>query len=297
MTDLSVRLARDVSIINSAINGIISDEYSCCKADEVIAAEEYSLNAGGKRIRPVLCLEFYKLFGGKNDVSRIAACLELVHTFSLIHDDMPEMDNDELRRGQPTAHIKFGAATALLAGDGLAILPYKVISNEALENNLSSDTAVALMGLLAGASGNEGMISGQMLDIQGETRALSESEILQTYSLKTGALLKCSCLFGAILAGADRDMLAQTEIYAENIGLAFQLVDDMLNIRSTEEELGKPIGTDKDRNKSTLVGLMGEESVIKLINECTDNAIKAISCYDGSEFLVQLARELVERRK
>lgn len=296
MSNYNSRITEDIAIINNAIAEIIRDEYSACSADKVVEAEEYSLNAGGKRIRSLLSLEFYKLFGGKADVSKLAACLELVHTFSLIHDDMPEMDNDELRRGKPTTHIAYGSATALLAGDGLAILPFKVISDSALKGEISFETATKLTNLLACSSGNEGMIAGQIIDIDGETRDLSHDEILEMYRRKTGALIKCACLFGAVLAGANDEQLQDTETYAENIGVVFQLVDDILNINSTAEELGKPVGTDKDRNKSTLISHIGEDAVLKMVSESTDKAIKAIESYDGAEFLIQFAEEMAKRK-
>lgn len=296
MSDYNTRITEDIALINNAITEIICEEYSACSANKVIEAEEYSLNAGGKRIRPLLCLEFYKLFGGERDVSKLAACLELVHTFSLIHDDMPEMDNDELRRGKPTTHIAYGSATALLAGDGLAILPYKVISDSALEGDISFETATKLTNLLACSSGNEGMIAGQMIDIDGETRDLSRDEIVEMYRRKTGALIKCACLFGAVLAGANDEQLKNTETYAENIGVVFQLVDDILNIKSTAEELGKPVGTDKYRNKSTLISHIGEDAVLMMISQSTDKAINAIESYEDAEFLIQFAEEMSKRK-
>ncbi len=296
MSDYNARITEDISLINNAIAEIIRKEYSVCSANKVVEAEEYSLNAGGKRIRPLLCLEFYKLFGGERDVSKLAACLELVHTFSLIHDDMPEMDNDELRRGKPTTHIAYGSATALLAGDGLAILPYKVISDSALEGDISFETATKLTNLLACSSGNEGMIAGQMIDIDGETRQLSKDEIVEMYRRKTGALIKCACLFGAVLAGANDEQMQNTETYAENIGVVFQLVDDILNIKSTAEELGKPVGTDKYRNKSTLISHIGEDAVLMMISQSTDKAINAIESYEDAEFLIQFAEEMAKRK-
>ena len=257
-------LQENSRIIENAIIRILADERKCTLSEVLIDAEEYSLLAGGKRIRSTLCLEFYKLFGGKNDISELAACLELVHTFSLIHDDMPDMDNDDLRRGKPTCHKQFGNANALLAGDGLAILPYKIISDKAIKGVISHETANKLMNVLSKASGNEGMICGQMID------------------------LWASCLFGAILAGADKTNLEATEIYAGNIGLSFQLVDDLLNLHSSTEELGKPVGTDEEHGKSTLVSKIGEDKTKQIILECKTNAINSISEYDGFEFLIEV---------
>ncbi len=196
-------LKQNSLLIENAIKEIVANERKCVLNETLINAEEYSLLAGGKRIRGTLCLEFYKLFGGEKDISKFAACLELVHTFSLIHDDMPEMDDDDLRRGKPTCHKQYGCATALLAGDGLAILPYKVISDSAINGDISYETAVKLNNILATSSGNQGMICGQMIDLWGEEHGLSYDEAVEMYNRKTGALIKASCLFGAVLAGAN----------------------------------------------------------------------------------------------
>ncbi len=292
---MTEHLVKNSHIIEAAIKDILSEERKCALNEVLIDAEEYSLLAGGKRIRSTLCLEFYKLFGGAEDISKLAACLELVHTFSLIHDDMPEMDDDDLRRGKPTCHIRYGCATALLAGDGLAILPYKIISNEAKRGSISFETAIKLIEILSSSSGNEGMISGQMADLWGEAHELSREEVLKMYSKKTGELIKASCLFGAILASADEDQISDTITYAENIGLAFQLVDDLLNLTSTAEELGKPVGTDKERNKNTLVSIVGIDETKRIIHECNANAIDAIGKYPSSEFLTELVSYLTIR--
>lgn len=290
--DYNSRLKSDRDRIEKSLANIMNEQMQACPSKRVIEAEGYSLLAGGKHIRAVLCLEFYKLFGGKNDIDKIASCLELVHTFSLIHDDMPEMDDDDLRRGKPTCHKQFDNATALLAGDGLAILPYEIISSMSLDGSLPAQIALKLINLLATSSGNGGMISGQMIDLLGEKQLLNCDEIKQMYKYKTGALIKCSCLFGAVLASADDETLNDVSTYAENIGLAFQLVDDLLNITSTEDVLGKPVGSDTDRHKNTLISHMGIEKTRDIIKTATDVAVAAISKYEGSEFLIRLAYEL-----
>lgn len=293
--DYNSQLKFDSDKMEKSLENIMSEQMLACPSKRVIKAESYSLLAGGKHIRSVLCLEFYKLFGGCEDIDKIAACLELVHTFSLIHDDMPEMDDDILRRGKPTCHVKFDTATALLAGDGLAILPYEIISSMSLEGTLPAQTALKLINLLATSSGNSGMISGQMIDLLGEKQQLNCDEIKQMYKYKTGAMIKCSCLFGALLASADDEAINDVNIYAENIGLAFQLVDDLLNITSTEEVLGKPVGSDDDRHKNTLTSHIGIEKTRSIIQSATDAAVAAINKYEGSEFLVRLAYELATR--
>lgn len=263
--------------------------------EKVIEAENYALSAGGKRIRPVLCLAFYKLFGGEADITELACCLELVHTFSLIHDDMPEMDNDDFRRGKPSTHKAFGEDVALLAGDGLAILPFEIISDSALNRKISFETAVKLTHMLSSSVGNRGMIAGQMLDIYSEGREVDEEFLLNMSSLKTGKLLVASCLFGAILANADEQMLNDAKVYAKNIGLAFQMVDDVLDVTGDEAVLGKPIGSDKDRSKTTFVDIYGVEGTLDKARKLTVYAVNAIEKYDGNEFLINLAKYLTER--
>ncbi len=291
-----LHLKENSDLIEKALVSILAEERQCVLSKNLIDAEEYSLLAGGKRIRSTLCLEFYKLFGGKDDISKLAACLELVHTFSLIHDDMPDMDNDDLRRGKPTCHKQFGNATALLAGDGLAILPYKIISNCAIKGEISNETAIKLINLLSKASGNEGMICGQMIDLWGENHDMSIEHIKEMYARKTGALIKASCLFGCILANADDSKLEAAEVYADNIGLSFQLVDDLLNLHSTSEELGKPVGTDIEHHKNTLVSKIGENKTREIIEMCSKNAIDSIKDFDCSDFLVDLVVYLTSRK-
>lgn len=268
--------------------------------EKVIEAESYALSAGGKRIRPVLCLAFYKMFSGCNDISdditELACCLELMHTFSLIHDDMPQMDNDDFRRGKPSTHKAFGEDIALLAGDGLAILPFEIISRSALLGKISFETASKLVNLLASSIGNKGMIAGQMLDIYSEEKCVDEAFLINMSRLKTGRLLKASCLFGAILAGADDDMLSAAAAYAENIGLAFQMVDDVLDVTSDIETLGKPIGSDKERQKQTFVDVYGIDGTLNRAKQLTQIAVNAISKYNNHEFLLDLANYLTERK-
>lgn len=264
--------------------------------EKVIEAQNYALSAGGKRIRPVLCLAFYKMFGGIDDITELACCLELMHTFSLIHDDMPEMDNDDFRRGKPSTHKAFGEDIALLAGDGLAILPFEIISRSALSGKISFETASRLVNLLASSIGNKGMIAGQMLDIYSEEKCVYEAFLINMSRLKTGRLLKASCLFGAILAGADDKMLVAAEVYAENIGLAFQMVDDVLDVTSDIETLGKPIGSDKERHKQTFVDVYGIDGTLNRAKQLTQKAVSVISEYNNHEFLTDLANYLTERK-
>ncbi len=263
--------------------------------EKVIEAQNYALSAGGKRIRAILCLEFYKLFGGTDDIREIACCLELMHTFSLIHDDMPEMDNDDFRRGKPSTHKVYGEDVALLAGDGLAILPFEIISDSAIKGKISFNKAVELTQLLSSSAGNRGMIAGQMLDLFSENRVVDKDYLYKMSTLKTGELLKTSCLFGAVLADADESQIADVKTYAENIGLAFQMIDDILDVTGNQEILGKPVGSDIKREKNTFVDIYGIDGTFKKSCELTDQAINAIKKYIGSEFLISLAKYLTER--
>lgn len=288
------RLSLDIEAVNSALK---SCQYLICDKEKVIQAENYALSAGGKRIRPVLCMEFYRLFGGTQDISDIAVCLEMIHTFSLIHDDMPEMDNDDLRRGKPSCHVAYGADIALLAGDSLSLLPFEIISDKAKSGKISFETAVKLIGELSSAAGHRGMIMGQELDLYSEGISADKEFLTRMSSLKTGCLLKASCKFGAIIAGCkDKDINA-AETYAENLGLAFQIVDDILDVVGDEKLLGKPIGSDKERNKNTFADVMGIENAEKLAAGYTAAAVEAIKDYEGSQFLCELAESLLTRKK
>ena len=278
------------------VNNALSDCELLKASDRVVEAEIYSLNAGGKRIRSILCMAFYELFGGKEDISNIAIALEMIHTFSLIHDDMPEMDNDDLRRGKPSTHKAYGQDIALLSGDGLAILPFELISNMALNNKISFETAVKLANVLSHSSGNSGMILGQLYDIDAEEKDITIEQLYRLSSLKTGELLKASCVFGAILAEATAEMIKDCEEYAYNIGLAFQMVDDVLDVTSDEKTLGKPINSDSKRKKQTFVDFYGIEGTSKLAKELTQKAVFAISEYNNNKFLVDLAIYLTERK-
>ncbi len=297
MTEQNLKVfSDDVALINSVIENLGYLKCTSDRSNSVIAAEKYGLCAGGKRIRPVLCLEFYKLFGGKEDISEIAACLELIHTFSLIHDDMPEMDNDSMRRGKPSVHAAYGADIALLAGDGLSLLPFEIISANALAGKISYETAVKLTSYLSCASGNMGMIMGQMLDIISEGQDVDIEFLKEMSAKKTGFLLMASAAFGAILAGAEQCDVKRAEEYAANLGMSFQIVDDILDVIGTESELGKPIGSDKIRNKNTFADVLGIDKAYELAQRYTESAVAQIKDLNGSQLLCELASDLVKRR-
>lgn len=262
----------------------------------VAEAMEYSLSAGGKRVRPILVLEFCRMCGGDTELIYDIACtIEMIHTFSLIHDDLPCMDNDDFRRGKPSCHKKFSEATALLAGDALNTLPFEVISKKALRGEISFEAAVKLIEILSSAVGVNGMIGGQVIDMEAEKREISLDELNTLQSLKTGALIKAACKMGCIAANRE-DMCQYAEEYAEALGRAFQIVDDILDVTGTFEELGKPIGSDGQRKKSTYVTLMGIEKSESEAKALTKKAISALESFDDNGFIKEFTEELLVRR-
>lgn len=293
--DNNLILEEYASKINESLFEFTKNKDSIQKS--VIDAAEYSLSAGGKRIRPVLMLEFYKMCGGKNNVQNIAAAIEMTHTFSLIHDDLPCMDNDDFRRGKPSCHKAFGEATALLAGDTLAVLPYEIISNEALSGSISPLTAIKLINELAHSVGVFGMIGGQIIDIESESKEVTEETLVLRDSLKTGALIECSCVMGCILADADEGKISLARKYAEKIGLAFQIIDDILDVTSSFEQLGKSINSDSKQNKTTYVTLYGLEKSKHIAANLTSEASEILDEFNENEFLKWLTHMLFERNK
>ena len=258
-------------------------------------AESYSLLDGGKRIRPFLVHEFCLALGGDLAVATPFACaIEMIHTYSLIHDDLPCMDNDELRRGKPTNHKKFGYANALLAGDALLTRAFLIASSN--ENADERQRAEAVR-LVAEAAGDCGMIGGQIMDLEGETKRHSLEKLLRLHGMKTGALIECSALLGCLAAGylPDSEEARAASTYAKNIGLAFQIIDDILDAPATEEELGKSVGSDAERNKTTFLTYFDVAEARKYAETLTDQAIEAIAHWEHGEILRQLARYLLER--
>ena len=255
----------------------------------------YSLMAGGKRVRPALTLEFCRLLGGDTNAALpFAAAVEMIHTFSLIHDDLPCMDNDDLRRGRPTNHKVFGEAYALLAGDGMVIDAFGVAASN---DRVAPDTVVQAVRLLASAAGCDGMVRGQVTDMFGEENTLSYDELLALHARKTGALIRVSAQLGVLAAGygVDSPEMRAAEGYAERIGLAFQIIDDVLDVTATAEELGKSVGGDAAHQKNTFLSFFTVEEA-KAHAEClTEEACALISPYGGSERLTALARYLAIR--
>ncbi len=266
-------------------------------ASVLYEAERYSLLSGGKRIRAALVIECCKLLGGKTEAALPFACaVEMVHTYSLIHDDLPCMDNDDLRRGKPTNHKVYGEAYATLAGDGLLTDAFSVC---AMNPHVTGDCAAAAVALLSGAAGSYGMIKGQVIDIYGETHSLSESELVELHMGKTGAMICVSAQLGALAAGyaPNHEMTERLTSFSQKIGLVFQIIDDILDVTSTNDELGKSIGSDKDKNKTTFMSFFSVDEARLYAERLTEEAINDIAVIDGADRLVSLARFLCERSK
>ena len=261
---------------------------------KIYEAEEYSLMAGGKRLRPVIMMMTAKMCGIEPEkVLPFAAAIEMIHTYSLIHDDLPAMDNDDLRRGKPTNHKVFGEAMAILAGDALLTKAFETVAGFQ-DDSVSNDRVLKAISSLAVAAGDNGMIGGQVVDI--ESRNEDEALLKYLHSLKTGALIKASGVIGAILAGATGEEIAAVESFCGNLGLAFQIQDDILDVVGTEAELGKPIGSDAENEKSTYVTLFGVEKAEKMAEEYTNKAIESLSIFEDSSELCDLAKKLMGRK-
>ena len=256
-------------------------------------AMRYSLNAGGKRIRPILVLEFCRIAGGDCDKALPVACaIEMLHTYSLIHDDLPCMDNDDLRRGKPTNHVVYGECTATLAGDALQAEAFGTI----LRSELPAEARAECARILADAVGADGMCGGQFLDMIGENKLLTADELDEINSRKTGALLIAACTMGVAAAGGNEKQSEAARRFGAAIGAAFQIRDDMLDVISTSEQLGKPIGSDAQEHKNTYMALYGADRCMKMIEKLTEVAKAALNeAFDDTAFLCDLADSMVTR--
>lgn len=260
--------------------------------NKLFVAMEYSLLAGGKRLRPVLAMEFCRLCGSDwRQAAPLAAAVEMIHTYSLIHDDLPSMDNDDFRRGRPTNHKVYGEAMAILAGDALLTDAFMVASTAQLAN--AKDMAFAI-GMLAECAGSMGMVGGQVLDIGSEERELTEQEVIDIQTRKTGALINAACVLGAIAGGGTEAQIDAAAQFAAGLGLAFQIRDDMLDVIGTQEEMGKGVGTDSVKN--TFVRLYGLEKCEELVQKYTESAIEALDVFENTEYITALAKSLTDRR-
>ena len=257
-------------------------------------AMRYSLLAGGKRIRPLLVLEFCRIAGGDVEKALPVACaIEMLHTYSLIHDDLPCMDNDDLRRGKPTNHVIYGECTATLAGDALQAEAFRTI----LSTDLPVEVRAECARLLAEAAGESGICGGQQLDMEGEGKVLTKEELMDINDRKTSAMIHAACLMGVTCGGGNAQQRAAAAQYAKALGLAFQIRDDMLDVISTEAELGKPIGSDAREGKNTFMALYGLERCSAYVHELSEEAAAAVDgVFANSAFLRQLARSLADRK-
>lgn len=259
---------------------------------QLFDAMEYSLLAGGKRLRAALVFEFCRVCGGDwQKAVPFGAAIEMIHTYSLIHDDLPCMDNDDFRRGKPTNHKVFGETMAILAGDALLTDAFTVASSA----QLPAGQVLEAIQILSECAGSLGMVGGQVLDIQSQARSLTEQEVLDIQTRKTGALIRAACAMGAVAAGTDDAGFDAACQYAAGLGLAFQIRDDMLDVIGSAEELGKSVGTDQEKN--TFVRLYGLEKCGELVERYTDYAISALSYFEDRDFLCQLALKMVGRMK
>ncbi len=262
----------------------------------VLKAQRYSLLGGGKRVRPFLVNECCKLLGGEVSKSMPLACaLEMVHTYSLIHDDLPCMDDDDFRRGKPSCHKEFGYANALLAGDALLTAAFGTI---AAAEELDAATRTEAVKILSDAAGAYGMIGGQVIDLEGEMRQIEFCTLLRLHTLKTAALMECAVRLGALAAGYPTGTHAAESLaeYARNVGIAFQVVDDVLDVTANEQMLGKPTGSDKEQNKTTFLTYYTVEKAMEYAGQLTSEAISSISAIEGSQLLCDFACYLLERK-
>lgn len=260
-------------------------------------SERYSLLAGGKRIRPALVLETCRMLGGEIAAAVPFACaVEMVHTYSLIHDDLPCMDNDDVRRGKPTNHKVFGEAYATLAGDGLLTDAFGVC---AMNPYVSGDCASAAVAILAGAAGSHGMVKGQVVDIWGETHELDEKQLVELHMGKTGAMICASVQLGCLAAGytPQDEITSKLTEFAQRIGLVFQIVDDVLDVTSNDETLGKSTGVDEEKNKTTFMSFFTVDDALRYASELTEEAISYIVDIPSGERLINLALFLCDRKK
>ena len=282
-----------IDIIDSAL-----ERYLPCidnPQEEIYRAMRYSLFAGGKRLRPILMTEVCSMCGGStDDVMPFACALEMIHTYSLIHDDLPAMDNDDLRRGLPTCHIKFGEAIAILAGDALLNKAFEIVS---AHDHSDPVCALKAISLLSASSGTEGMIGGQVADLAAEGRKIDLDELKYIHLLKTGAIIRSACVIGAVIAGAEEEEQKAVDEFATNLGVAFQIRDDILDVTGTEEELGKPIGSDAESSKSTYASICGLERSEELVREYSEKAKTALSIFGNkADFLLRLTDYLTDRK-
>ena len=282
--------------INRKLEDIL---FNTLPSSRLVEAMTYSLMAGGKRLRPILCLATSEAVGENANRSLLAACaLEMIHTYSLIHDDLPAMDDDELRRGKPTCHVAFDEATAILAGDALLTMAFQVLSSSEQRDPPNDGKWLRVIRIISKAAGCCGMIEGQMRDLHSEGHQISLDALEEMHAHKTGALITASVQSGCILGNGDDHQFQQLTTYAQNLGLAFQMVDDILNVEGDPELLGKAVGTDQQRGKNTYPALLGLEKSKRLAESKIAAAVQALASFDrGADSLRAIADYILVRKK
>ncbi|HHU89968.1 MAG TPA: polyprenyl synthetase family protein [Clostridiaceae bacterium] len=299
--DFDTRYKQYLAIIEEWLEDVIPPEGLSDKEfpeKTIYEAMRYSLMSGGKRIRPVLSLAVCNMLNGdEKEVIPYAGAIELIHTYSLIHDDLPCMDNDDYRRGKLTNHKVFGYATAILAGDGLLNLAFEIMLRETMKVDDKTFSRLKTAYMISVSSGIKGMIGGQVIDMESEKTEISYDLLCQMHRKKTGALIRASVLAPALLLNAGKDIVEKLEIYAENIGIAFQIKDDILDYEGDSEIIGKSTGSDTANNKSTFVSILGIEKAKELLKTSVKNAVNALDGMGNNEFLTQIAFFISERNK
>lgn len=283
---------RYIPVIENKLNELLPESGE--RYSSAVNAMRYSLLSGGKRIRPILLLEFYSLFGGRAESAlNFAAATEMIHTYSLIHDDLPCMDNDDMRRGKPSCHKAFGYDTALLAGDALLTHAFLAAASTA---DIPPERVSRAISVLAQKAGIYGMVGGQVMDLDFEKNGANGEELTAMYIKKTSCLLEAAAMCGAVLAGADEETVKKTEEYAENLGLAFQITDDILDCTADEKTLGKPIGSDEKNGKTTFVTLLGLDGAKQRAALLTKKAEDILNGFSGdTSYLKELTEYLLNR--
>ena len=294
--DLKAYLEKQREKVNIELDRLLTQPVVPARLTE---AMRYSVSAGGKRLRPILCIAAFEAVGGeKAGIFTVACALEMIHTYSLIHDDLPAMDDDAVRRGKPTSHVAFDEATAILAGDALLTLAFHTLATAKSADRKMAAKWLELISVIAEAAGGAGMVGGQMLDIAAQGRAVTRSELETMQRLKTGALIQASVRCGAMLAGADTRQMDRLDAYAADIGQAFQIADDVLNVEGDPVRLGKAVGSDAKRSKPTYPSLIGLAESKALAQEKIDHAVNALTIFDHrADPLRAIARYIIDRKR
>ncbi|MCC8028452.1 MAG: polyprenyl synthetase family protein [Lachnospiraceae bacterium] len=294
--NIKEEIARHTDEVEAILTGYLPEERGYQRT--VIEAMNYSFRAGGKRLRPMLMYETYRLFGGSGwIVGPFMAAIEMIHTYSLIHDDLPAMDNDDYRRGRKTVHVVYGEAMGILAGDGLLNLAYETALT-ALDREPGNPRAAKALQILAHNAGIYGMLGGQVADVESENRPVGRDRLDFIYELKTGALIESSMLIGAVLAGAGETQQEMIARAARDVGLAFQIQDDILDVAGDREVIGKPVGSDEKNRKTTYVTLRGLEAAAADVERISERAIRVLRQLPvQNEFLIELVKYLIRREK